>query len=119
MAFPCRAARSSELIGARFVGHPPYTKLRVISREPRNSILEGIEDFEIEDEPYRFEFCGLKDSEIIMEYEHEGSTFPAGWMRKLGAGRMVYLMPGHNLNSFKNQAYRQLISRSADYLLRL
>jgi uncharacterized protein len=108
----------TDLIGARFTEHPPYTKLMMKSRDEENAILDGIGPFEIEEEPYRFDFCGNKNIRIFMEYEHEGNTYPAGWLWNYGTGRAVYLMPGHNVQAFRNDIYRQIILRSGMWALK-
>lgn len=50
--------RSQELgamIGARFTGHPEFTTLPITVCEPDHPVVRGIEPFEIDEEPYRFD----------------------------------------------------------------
>jgi type 1 glutamine amidotransferase len=101
----------AKLIGAKFIGHPQYTKLTV-KAALSHEIIEDIENFGIEDEPYRFEFDLSVEKSVFMEYLHEGKKYPAGWTREVGLGRLVYLMPGHNVESFNNEVYRQIILKS-------
>lgn len=97
------------MIGARFTGHPPFTALPVDVREPEHPIMRGIEPFVIDDEPYRFEFSPLLQTTVLAEYEHDGQRWPAAWAHEYGLGRIVYLMPGHQVASFQVEAYRRLI----------
>lgn len=97
------------MIGARFTHHPPFTALPVHIREPEHPIMQGLEPFVIDDEPYRFDFSPLLETTILAEYEHEGQRWPAAWAHAYGLGRIVYLMPGHQLSAFQVDAYRRLI----------
>jgi uncharacterized protein len=102
----------AQLVGAKFTGHPPYTKLNVEACKNNHVILEGISDFEIEDEPYRYDFNNFSEKTVLIEYKQDGVVYPAGWAIQYGLGRIVYLMPGHDTVSFKNEMYRKLILRS-------
>lgn len=102
----------AQLVGAKFTGHPPYTKLKVECCKNNHVILEGIDDFEIEDEPYRYDFNNFSEKTVLVEYNQDGVVYPAGWAIQYGMGRIVYLMPGHDTASFKNETYRKLVLRS-------
>ena len=106
-----------DLIGAKFTGHPDYTDLKISVKEPKHPINEGIEEFIIPEEPYRYEFKQEDSKLVILEYIHEGKVYPAAWCKLIGKGRLVYLMPGHNVASFKNESYRKIISQSGKWLL--
>ncbi|MGD0330406.1 MAG: ThuA domain-containing protein [Nitrososphaeria archaeon] len=103
----------AEMVGAKFLGHPAYTKLTVKSTGNNDYIMNGISEFEIEDEPYHYEMFDYAEKSIFMIYYHEGNTYPAGWTRQIGNGKLVYIMPGHDIKSFKNDTYRKIILRSA------
>ncbi|MFC4597657.1 ThuA domain-containing protein [Cohnella hongkongensis] len=97
------------LLGGKFMHHPPLTELPIRIREPNHRIMDRVEPFTVEDEPYRFEFNPHIRTTILAEYEHDGSYWPAAWTHEFGLGRVVYLMPGHQLSTFKNEGYRQLM----------
>lgn len=103
----------SQMLGAKFTGHPPYRKLKYKITAQNSTITEGIEDFELEDEPYQFAFDNFTEKTMLVEYEAEESLWPAAWAHEFGKGRVAYLAPGHSLSSFKNDMYRKLILRSA------
>lgn len=106
------------LIGARFTGHPPYQSLRIHPAPAPHPITEGDGlSFTMEEEPYQFEFHPDAEIRLLMEYEWDGARVPAGWVRRFGAGHVVYLMPGHHRESFRHPAYREWIRRSMDWLL--
>lgn len=97
------------MIGAKFASHPEFTSLPVHIREPNHRIMDRVEPFIVDDEPYRFEFNPHIRTTILAEYEHEGEMWPAAWTHEFGLGRIVYLMPGHRLSAFKVEGYRKLI----------
>jgi type 1 glutamine amidotransferase len=109
----------AEMVGAKFLGHPPRAKLTVKSTGSNDYIMDGISEFEIEDEPYRFEMFNNSEKSIFMIYYHEGKTYPAGWTRQIGKGKLVYIMAGHDTKSFENVAYRKIILRSGLWTLSL
>ncbi len=103
----------AQLIGAKFTGHPPYQPLNYYGTAKDHPLLEGVEDFAVDEEPYMFEFDPFANIRIFLEYEFEGKRIPAGWERAYGLGKVVYLQPGHHAPSFKPAAYRRLILNSA------
>jgi uncharacterized protein len=105
------------VVGARFTGHPPLTKLGFRSAAPDHPINRGLaSEWELDEEPYRFEFHPAK-IEVLQEYRHEGVWYPAAWTAPFGKGTLVYLMPGHTVASFRHPRYRELIRSSARWLL--
>ncbi|RJX38079.1 ThuA domain-containing protein [Paenibacillus pinisoli] len=100
------------LIGARFTGHPPYQPLTYHPMQVDHPLLEGVQAFTVDEEPYMFEFDALSPRNLLLEYEFEGSRYPAGWEHRYGLGRLVYLQPGHCAPSFLPDSYRQLIRNS-------
>ncbi len=106
----------AQMMGAKFLGHPAQATLRFKPAALQHEIMNGIGAFEIDDEPYRFEFSNLMEKTILFEYENEGSVWPAAWAHVFGLGRVVYLMPGHTAGSFANPVYREIIRRSARWV---
>lgn len=105
------------LIGARFTGHPPYQPLRFHAISGEHEIMQGITSFELEEEPYEFEFHPEAKPNFLLEYELDGERRPAAWTLACGAGRIVYLMPGHHAPSFRHPVYQALIQNSVRWLL--
>jgi type 1 glutamine amidotransferase len=102
----------SQMIGAKFTGHPPYGPLEFHPTEAGHEIQEGIEGFAMDEEPYRFDRDPFAETTVLLEYTHDGARWPAAWAHEYGLGRVVYLMPGHHIHSFKNLMYRKLILQS-------
>lgn len=102
----------AQLCGAKFLGHPPQKELEIKMSSPEHAIVQQSGEFEIDDEPYQFEFDTFIEKTILLHYESEGQTWPAAWAHEYGLGRVVYLMPGHSAGSFKNPVYRQILLRA-------
>ncbi|GAB6931174.1 hypothetical protein JCM10914A_51570 [Paenibacillus sp. JCM 10914] len=105
-----RNKQLAQLIGGRFTGHPEYTALPIrYNQGCHHPVIAGLQDFTMDEEPYRFELSPHESTIIIADYEHEGERWPAAWVHTYGAGRVVYLMPGHHLPSFQIEEVRKLI----------
>ncbi len=102
-----------QMIGARFTGHPPYTRLRYCAPDAEHPVLDGVADFSMEEEPYMFDFAPFADVRGFLEFEWEGKRYPAAWERRYGLGKVVYLQPGHHAPSFQPEMYRRLVLNSA------
>lgn len=109
----------ASMLGGKFTGHPAFTSLNVQVCEPRHPIMQGVNSFIVEDEPYRFVFSPLLQTTVLAEYEHEGKKWPAAWAHEFGRGRIVYLMPGHQLSAFMVEGYRRLILNSGLWAARM
>lgn len=97
------------MLGGKFTSHPEFTSLSIRIRERNHRIMDRVEPFTVDDEPYRFEFNPHVRTTILAEYEHEDRLWPAAWTHDFGLGRVVYLMPGHRREAFRVEEYRKLI----------
>lgn len=99
------------MLGAHFTHHPEFTSLQMSIPVQEHPIMQGIEEFVIDDEPYYFEQHPYFETTVLMEYPHDGAMRQAAWCHEFGLGRVVYLMPGHHLPSFSVEPFRQMIRR--------
>jgi type 1 glutamine amidotransferase len=106
----------AQLVGARFTGHPESDNLSFRLESLDHPILKGISTFEMMEEPYRFNLGVLTEREILLSYAHEGEMWPAAWTQTFGLGRVVYLMPGHELASFQHPEYAKLLVNTVRWL---
>lgn len=104
------------MMGAKLNGHPPYGILEIRPVAADHEIVRGIEPFAVTDEPYQFDFVEGLDTTVLLEYEYDGQSWPAGWTHPFGAGQVVYLMNGHDGSPFFHPTYREIILRSAKAL---
>ncbi len=109
----CGRYELAQLHGGKFTGHPEQKVLTYTPAFPGHVITDGIKSFSVLEEPYMFDMDDFTDTSILLEYESEGRKWPAAWAHVYGMGRVVYLSPGHNLETFLEPVYRKLISRSA------
>ncbi|WP_248924487.1 ThuA domain-containing protein [Paenibacillus hamazuiensis] len=102
-----------QMIGAKFVTHPPFQRLSYYPAAEGHPLLEGVAPFTVDEEPYVFDFDPFTRKKVFLEYEFEGNRYPAGWEHTYGLGRVVYLQPGHRASSFGPEAYRRLVLNGA------
>lgn len=103
------------MMGAKFITHPPMEQIE-FKLKP-HAITEGCEDFYMEEEPYQFEMVA-DDKEFFLIYIYREKEYPAGWSKRIGEGRLVFLTPGHTVEIFQNQRYVKLIQNSMQWLLK-
>ncbi len=101
----------AQLIGAKFAGHPEYQTLK-FSMIGNHPITVGLDHFTMDEEPYLFELDNFTEKTVIMAFELDGQMMPAAWTLTYGMGKLVYLVPGHHLQSFENETYNEIILRS-------
>lgn len=107
----------AQLIGAKHTVNPPHRKLELRVVNADHDIMQGIEPFTIEDEPYKYEFDPFTERTVLLEYgSGEGDDWhPAAWAQSYGLGRVVYLMPGHDQPAFRHPEYRKLLLQAAKW----
>lgn len=98
-------------VGNSFVTHP----LRCpVTAEPvgEHPIIRGVEAFTERDEHYQLEnLC--PDMEVFLETVSEtGGRQVAGYVRKMGKGRLCVLTPGHTLAMLKNENFQKLLENA-------
>lgn len=94
------------LLGVRFVSHIAQQAFTIHPGPVRHAVTEGIEPFEVVDEPYILEMRG--DGEVLLEARYTGAA--PGYVRgpwlddnprpqlvhsRRGKGEVMYLAPGH------------------------
>lgn len=106
----------SQMIGARFTGHPPYQSLHYIPTVESHPLLDSIESFQLDEEPYMFDLDPWTPRNVLLEFEFEGKRYPAAWEHPYGLGKVVYLQPGHHAPSFQAEMVRKLVLNSVRWL---
>ncbi|WP_156680277.1 ThuA domain-containing protein [Sphingomonas profundi] len=94
-----------DVIGTKFLGHPPIGPFRVENAAPDHPLVAGIAPFDIVDELYLFErrgaltplltatFSGSIAPFAAADWQDEAS--PIFYHREVGAGGILYLALGH------------------------
>lgn len=96
-----------DMLGSRFVAHPAVQKFEVRVADSAHPLVAGIEDFEVEDEPYYCEHH--KDNHVLMEASYndpstgyvdsdfgtDQASHPQMYLHQAGSGEVLYLLLGH------------------------
>jgi type 1 glutamine amidotransferase len=93
-----------KILGTRFITHPPYQRFRVQVAAPADPLVEGIGDFDVDDELYCIENC-TNDIEVLLQTRWGGEGFgghtlpvedrPMMYKRRVGEGGVLYMALGH------------------------
>ena len=109
--------------------HPPYGKFEVEIVDPGHPGVEGISNFVTNDELY-MGIDYLEGSHIYMQatseegtYKWKGEqvympsdTFPLGWTRTYGSGKVFVTLLGHNGLSFQTPEFQKLVLNGVDWV---
>jgi len=104
-----------QMHGGKFLRHADYATLnyKTLGNHP---VTEGVGSFSMGEEPYEYELALFSEREPVLEFELNGTIYPAGWVIPYGLGRIVYLQPGHDARSFAVPEFQKLIKNSALWL---
>ncbi|MEN9934568.1 MAG: hypothetical protein RLZZ387_1147 [Chloroflexota bacterium] len=119
--------RYGELAGFTWVyghtAHPPFAPFTVNLHPTGHPVVEGVQDYTIEDELYyNVTITAGLDVTVHATAEWEGEPHPmvvtAEGGRVSGAGRLVFLANGHDMRAFASPALRRLWVNAVRWLLR-
>ena len=96
-----------QMLGSRFVAHPDIQPLQIKVADREHPLVAGIEDFEVEDEPYYCEHFG--DNHVLLEADYDAPSagyvrsefgtdqgpHPQMYLHPYEAGEVLYLLLGH------------------------
>ena len=110
--------------------HPPYGEFTVNISAPAHPVVRNLADFKINDELYMglafktgnevFITANAVDGTYPWGPERQpthmpGGTFPLGWTRQYGAGKVFTLLLGHDGQSFRTHEFQQLVLNGIDW----
>ncbi|WP_431279542.1 ThuA domain-containing protein [Leifsonia poae] len=103
-----------DLLGNRYLSHGPdhHEGRHTIEIVGEHPITEGLDDFELFDEYYEFEFADDDVQVIAQRHRADGEVIPVMYVRTVGKGRVVYLALGHDMRSWGEPAVRTLVRRA-------
>lgn len=102
-----------ELLGARFLSHPPQFTFTVYPTAQPHPITEGIEAFTVRDEFYVQDYIASLDTHMIAV--DRGLAYPMVWSRTEGLGRVAYIAMGHDGKVWSLPPYRKLVLQAAQW----
>lgn len=104
------------LNGATFMGHEAYSELKYRETGVCPELQVNMENFKMPEEPYQYKFMRTEGMEVFLEYQYKDKWYPAGWKIPFKKGRVIYLAPGHDEKTFRNQTYLAQIKRVLSFL---
>jgi type 1 glutamine amidotransferase len=97
-----------DMVGGKFLTHPSYwPKLTFNIKNRFHPAMEGLEDFQMEEELYLMETCGHFD--LLMSAHYQGFERPITWVKPYGHGRVFYTALGHDKVQTENPNFQRLI----------
>ena len=123
-----------DITGGGWIGgksfHPPYGKFTVNVSDSKHAGVHGVADFTTNDELYMG--LAIKDgNDVFITATSEdwtrltgperqpthmpGGTFPLGWTRKYGDGKVFVLLLGHDGQSFQSPEFQKIVLNGVDW----
>ena len=122
----------SELVGASFDYHPPQQLIQVKLENPNHPLVAAFpkDGFSHVDEPYFYKnaYSNLNFIPLLYFYNAQinsqranqelksGKTYVA-WIRPEGKGKVMYIAPSHNAQSFENPSLLQFFLDGLQYVV--
>jgi type 1 glutamine amidotransferase len=126
------SSKFSDLVGASFDYHPPQQQVQVKLENPSHPLVAAFpkEGFSHVDEPYFYKNAYAKlnftpllyfdNAKIHSQRPNQelksGKTYVA-WIRPEGKGKVMYISPSHNAQSFENPALLQFFLDGLQYVV--
>ena len=126
------SSKFSDLVGASFDYHPPQQQVQVKLENPNHPLVAAFpkEGFSHVDEPYFYKNAYSKlnftpllyfdnaqiQSQRANQELKSGKTY-AAWIRPEGKGKVMYIAPSHNAQSFENPALLQFFLDGLQYVV--
>jgi type 1 glutamine amidotransferase len=126
------SSKFSDLVGASFDYHPPQQQVKVKLENPNHPLVAAFpkEGFSHVDEPYFYKNAYSKlnftpllyfdNAQIRSQRANQelksGKTYVA-WIRPEGKGKVMYISPSHNAQSFENPALLQFFLDGLQYVV--
>lgn len=105
----------ANLLGGRFVSHPPKGRFVVSPSVADDPISGGLGPFEIDDERYELALRG--DVRVHLTTPGDSALLPLAWSRGHDQGKVTYLALGHDETSWQLPAYETLVTRALSALM--
>ena len=101
-----------EMTGGYFRMHPPYEELPLLkfsAIEGGHPEMEGVTEFSVRDEAYRYQLDEGACRELFLQYEDEEGKWPAGWKRPYGEGWVYCLAFGHQAKCLETEEVQRIL----------
>jgi hypothetical protein len=117
---PAYDYETAQLIGAReakpaekmLIHYTPSSIGRPAELKPStHPILEGIEEFSVEDELCFLHMDQFLEMEVLLYAKYGDNLFPMAWCHGFGLGRVVTVAAGHGVDAYRNTEFREFLKR--------
>jgi hypothetical protein len=105
--------RAVDLIGGHANWHPPGLKFTVNVTDAQHPVMQGISDFEVEDEIYISAYDPYLH--VLASAEWHGRPHPMAWVKSYGNGRVFYTTLGHGPGTFGQPTMQQLLAQGVKW----
>lgn len=95
------------MVGGKFLTHPRPQPLTFNVKNSAHPVMEGISDFEMEEELYLMETNG--HFELLMTTQFKGFERPITWVKPYGHGRVLFTALGHGKEQHEHPNFQRLI----------
>ena len=105
--------------------HPPYSEMKVNISNPSHAGAAGVSDFVTSDELYMNTTFQEEGNDVFLTGDAEegtwpwgpdraptlmpGGTYPLGWTRSYGDGKVFVLLLGHDGRSFETPEFQRIV----------
>lgn len=100
-----------DLLGGHFITHPAAREFSVRISDHEHPITAGLDDFGVEDEPYRLDVDEGLSVLARMDESGELEGMPVTWVKPYGEGRVFYCSLGHTEDALTHPTVRSMFSR--------
>lgn len=102
--------RHAELTGGHANWHPPGLRFTVKVEDGGHPILDGISDFEVDDEIYMSAYDPTVH--VLASASWSNVNHPMAWTHTFGQGRVFFTTLGHGPNTFEVPAVQRMVTNA-------
>ncbi len=99
--------KAANLLGGHANWHPPGLTFTVNVDDASHPVMQGIDDFEVEDEIYMSAWDPAIN--ILASAEWSDKAHPMAWVKPYGDGRVFYTTLGHTSETFTRPAVQRMM----------
>ena len=110
-----------DLLRGRFEHHPAFGDIVVAVCAKDHPVVAGLPpEWILKDEFYHLKDCSWDDKQVIMAgtSPEGGDPRPVTWTRDYGAGRVVYTILGHGVETHADARFQQLVAQALSWASR-
>ena len=103
--------RAADLLGGHANWHPPGLTFTVNVADDSHPVMQGINDFEVDDEIYITAWDPA--IHIVASAQWADRPQPMAWVKPYGEGRVFYTTLGHTSDTFTRAAVQKMMRQGA------